>query len=47
MKNTYHIAQFGAFDIESMGDSLFPKALAFGLNKYCEYKIDLFSVNSC
>lgn len=47
MKNAYRIAQFGAFDIESMGDSLFPKALAFGLNKYCEYKLDLFSANPC
>lgn len=43
----YHIAQFGVFDVESMGDSLFPKGLQFGLSQYLECDIELFSMNEC
>ena len=46
-KNRYRVAQFGAFDVESMGDAMFPSALSFGLEKYVPCEIDLFSVNSC
>lgn len=47
MKNTYHIAQFGTYDIESLGDTTFPKALFYGLKKYLSVEIELFSMNEC
>lgn len=43
----YHIAQFGTFDVESMGDSLFPSGLTFGLRKYIDCDVELFSMNEC
>lgn len=43
----YHIAQFGTFDVESMGDSLFPKGLLFGLQKQIDCDVELFSMNEC
>ena len=43
----YHIAQFGTFDVESMGDSLFPSAFSFGMKKYCDVCVELFSMNEC
>lgn len=43
----YHIAQFGTFDVESMGDSVFPKGLQFGLNKFISCDTELFSMNEC
>lgn len=43
----YHIAQFGTFDVESMGDSLFPAGLLFGLQKQLDCDIELFSMNEC
>lgn len=43
----YHIAQFGTFDVESMGDSIFPQGLQFGLDKYVHCEIELFSMNEC
>lgn len=43
----YHIAQFGTFDVESMGDSVFPKGLQFGMNKFVSCDTELFSMNEC
>lgn len=39
-----YIAQFGTYDIESFGDSLFPQMLAFGLGKQMACDIKLFSL---
>lgn len=47
MDRIYHVAQFGAFDVESMGDALFPDALSFGVRNFCKCEFDLFSVNAC
>ena len=46
-QKTYRIAQFGTFDVESMGDSLFPHGLLFGLKKHCQCEIELFSMREC
>ena len=46
-QKTYRVAQFGTFDVESMGDSLFPYALSFGLKKFCACDIELFSMREC
>lgn len=43
----YHVAQFGTYDIESLGDTSFPKMLAFGLQKYITCDIELFSMTEC
>ena len=43
----YRIAQFGTYDIESLGDTSFPKALSWGLNKQLPVDIELFSMNEC
>ena len=43
----YHIAQFGTYDIESLGDTSFPKMLAYGLEKYIPCDIELFSMTEC
>lgn len=43
----YNIAHFGAFDIDSYGDSLFAEVLSFELSKRIEeVNITLFSINS-
>lgn len=47
MEKEYHIAQFGTYDVESMGDTLFPKGLSFGLSKQCSCTFDLFSMSAC
>lgn len=39
----YRIAQFGAFDVKSYGDVLFPQALQENLRKRINCKIDLFA----
>lgn len=43
----FHIAQFGTYDIESLGDTTFPQMLAYGLRKYISCTIELFSLNEC
>lgn len=43
----YRIAQFGTFDVESMGDSLFPRGLLHGLEKYVRIETVLFSMRRC
>jgi polysaccharide pyruvyl transferase WcaK-like protein len=43
----YHIAQFGTYDIESLGDTTFPKVLAYGLAKQLNCEIELFSMTEC
>lgn len=43
----HRIAQFGTYDIESLGDTSFPKALSYGLNKQFPVDIELFSMNEC
>lgn len=44
MKNRkYHIAQFGAFDVKSYGDVLFPKALAAAMKKRLDCTLDLYA----
>lgn len=43
----YHIAQFGTYDIESLGDTSFPKMLAYGLGKQLDCDIELFSMSEC
>ena len=44
MEKKYRIAQFGAFDVESYGDSLFPAALLAGFKDCVEIEsITLFS----
>lgn len=41
----YRIAQFGTYDIESLGDTSFPKMLAYGLRKQnFPVEIELFSM---
>ena len=47
MEKSYHIAHFGTFDIESMGDSMFPNGLAFGMNRMCPCTYELFSMSGC
>lgn len=42
-----HIAQFGTYDIESLGDTMFPKMFQFGIEKYSVCDIELFSMNEC
>ena len=44
--NVYHIAQFGAFNVKSYGDVLFPRALQTNLEKRLNCKIDLFACSS-
>ena len=46
-KATYRIAQFGTYDIESLGDTTFPKVLAHGLAKQARCEIELFSMTEC
>ena len=43
----FRIAQFGTFDIESMGDTLFPHALSHGLSKHISLDVTLFSMRRC
>lgn len=43
----YHIAQFGTYDIESLGDTTFPKMLRYGLEKQLDCDIELFSMTEC
>lgn len=43
----FHIAQFGTYDIESLGDTSFPKMLQYGLEKYIFCEIELFSMTEC
>ena len=43
----YRIAQFGTFDVESMGDSLFPYGLRHGLEKQVRVETVLFSMRRC
>lgn len=48
--NHYHLAQVGTYDIESLGDTMFPKAFQFGLSKYIDsdcFDVDLYSLNEC
>lgn len=47
MEKTYHVAHFGTFDIESMGDSMFPHGLLFGLDKFASCTYELFSMSGC
>ena len=47
MKNRYRVAQFGTYDIESLGDTTFPKVLYYGLNKHLPVETVLFSMNEC
>lgn len=47
MKKEFRIAQFGTYDVESMGDTLFPKGLSFGLSRQCACTFELFSLSSC
>lgn len=47
MKNEFRIAQFGTYDIESLGDTSFPQMLAYGLNKHITCTIELFSLFEC
>lgn len=42
-----HIAQFGAYDIVSYGDSMFPKMFEYGIKKYIDCEIVLFSMQEC
>ncbi len=42
-----HIAQFGTYDIESLGDTMFPKMFQFGIEKHSVCDIELFSMNEC
>ena len=46
VSHLFHVAQFGTFDVESMGDSLFPAALDFGIGKNDSAEITLFSLKS-
>ena len=46
-RKQYHIAQFGTYDIESLGDTSFPKALSYGLHKQIPCTIELFSMKEC
>lgn len=43
----FRIAQFGTFDVESMGDTLFPHALSHGLSKHGTCRVTLFSMRGC
>jgi len=43
-KKCYRIAQFGTYDIESLGDTSFPKMFAHGIKKYIACEIELFSL---
>lgn len=44
----YHLAQFGTYDIESLGDTTFPKMLRYGLESRLEgVDIELFSMTHC
>ena len=43
----FRIAQFGSFDVESMGDTLFPHALSHGLSKHVACRVTLFSMRGC
>lgn len=43
----YHIAQFGTYDIESLGDTTFPKVFSYGLQQYVDCDITLFSMTEC
>lgn len=44
----YHLAQFGTYDIESLGDTTFPKMLAYGLEgRVKDVSIELFSMTHC
>lgn len=47
MEKKYRVAQFGTFDVESMGDSLFPRMLLHGLCKYADCTAELFSMAEC
>ena len=40
-----HIAQFGTYDIESFGDSMFPKMFKYGISKFLDCDIDIFSLS--
>lgn len=49
-KKKYHLAQVGTYDIESLGDTMFPKAFAYGLGKCMDpdsFDVDLYSMNEC
>lgn len=46
-RKQYRIAQFGTYDIESFGDSLFPTGLRFGLAERLDFEVELFSMNEC
>ncbi len=47
VEKNFHIAQFGTYDIESLGDTTFPKVLSYGLRKYLNCEIELFSMTEC
>ena len=47
MDKTYRIAQFGTYDIESTGDTMFPKGFSYGIQRFLPVEIELFSMTEC
>lgn len=48
MGKHYHLAQLGTYDIESLGDTMFPRALEYGLGqRFEDFDVDLYSLHAC